>query len=355
MKPLLALSLLTLIAMPVFSETIKPDEHVQFVRGLAYFTEEGVVEADIAAWVYEHERRPGARTLFAKLTGLERDSFSPSEAENFERRSQLFRFDSERGKRLRLQLSAGNHVTLPVTDADGMARSRVRLGCVEQLDLQHATGQAPLLRFQAALAEGDSRVFAGELVLMPAQGLSVISDIDDTIKHSQVRDRAELIRNTFVRDFKAVPGMAALYQHYAAQADSTRFHYLSSSPHQLYPVLDAFLLEQHFPLGSVHLRHIDVSDELFGDGDSSRQHKLGTLRQLLEQFPQREFLLIGDSGEADPEIYAEIARRYPEQVVGIYIRNVSDEDAQAARYGSTFAGLPAALWQVFSVPDELAR
>ena len=64
-------------------------------------------------------------------------------------------------------------------------------------------------------------------------------------------------------------------------------------------------------------------------------------------------LLVGDSGEADPEIYAELARTHPAQIVGIRIRDVSDEDASAPRYRATFEGLPAALWQVYTDPQTL--
>lgn len=353
MRRTLLLLLASLTAMPLFSETIKPDEQVQFVRGLAYFTDENVVEAEITAWVHEHEQRPGAKALFAKLTGIDQASLSAEEAERYEQRTQLFRYDSERGKRLRLLLADQQSRVLPVTDGDGISRDRVRFGPVDQLPLTHSDGAPPMLRFQVALEQDDPRQFTGELVLMPPRGLSIVSDIDDTIKSSQVRDRAELVRNTFLREFKPVPGMAAWYQAHADAAESTRFHYLSSSPHQLWPALDAFLRASAFPIGSVHLRHIKLFDELFGNGDSSRRHKLGTLHQLLQQFPQRQFILVGDSGEADPEIYAEIARAYPSQVTAIFIRDVTGEAADAPRYQQTFAGVDA-RWQIFTNPAELA-
>ena len=350
--PLLLFLLLSLVTMPLFSETLKSDERVQFVRGLAHVTTDGVVEAEVTAWVHEHEQRPGAKTLFAKLTGIDLASLTADEAARFEQRTQLFRYDAERGKRLRLLFAGDQSRILPVTDSDGISRDRVRFGPVDQLSLQHAADAPPLLRFRVALEQDDPRLFEGELVLVPPQGLSIVSDIDDTIKRSQVRDRNELIRNTFVREFKPVPGMADWYQAHAAANDSTRFHYLSSSPHQLWPALDAFLQDSHFPIGSVHLRQIKLLDELLGNGDSSRQHKLGSLHQLLQQFSQRQFVLVGDSGEADPEIYAEIARAYPAQVVGIYIRDVTGEAADTPRYQQTFAGLTQP-WQIFSDPADL--
>ena len=88
------------------------------------------------------------------------------------------------------------------------------------------------MSFSVVLRDGDPRKFHGSALLVPEHGLSVVSDIDDTIKISQVRDRRELLRNTFAREFVAAPGMAARYQQLAASAD-TRFHYVSSSPLQL--------------------------------------------------------------------------------------------------------------------------
>src|SRR3990167_4822382 len=104
-----ALALFALISLPAFGNGIKPDEQVQFVRGFAYFNAEGVVEAQLSAWVHEHEQRSGAKAAFAKLAGLDLDGASAAERANFDYRSQLFRYDSERGKRLQLKLSAGNH------------------------------------------------------------------------------------------------------------------------------------------------------------------------------------------------------------------------------------------------------
>ncbi len=356
MKMIFAVVLLAFVASPVFSdESLSTDEQVQFVRGLAHFNEAGEVEAQITAWVYEHEQRPGAKTAFAKLIGVDLDTLTEQEAAFFDYRTQLFRFDSESGKRLRLQWADGRQQSLPLTDADGISSYHVRLGPLADLAIRKTSTKTAVLDFQAVLPKEDKRQFSGQLLLVPDAGLSVVSDIDDTIKISNVRDHAELLRNTFLREFKPVPGMAAYYLQLAAQADTTRFHYLSSSPHQLYPALDAFLQGNGFPLGSVHLRHIDILDEVLGDGDSSRRHKLATLQQLFSQFPERRFLLIGDSGEADPEIYAEIAKRYPKQTAGIRIRDVTGENATAQRYAKTFAGLDAAMWRVFTSAEALAK
>jgi phosphatidate phosphatase APP1 len=201
------------------------------------------------------------------------------------------------------------------------------------------------------MPHGDPRQFAGRVQLVPPEGLSLVSDIDDTIKLSQVRERRELMLNTFAREFVAVPGMAERYQSLAG--DGTRFHYVSGSPVQLYPPIAVFLRTGGFPGGSVHLRESTSIRNVIPEHGATRTHKLAAIGQLLADFPARRFLLVGDSGEADPEIYAELARAHPAQIVGIRIRDVSGEDAGAPRYRETFGGLPAALWQVYTDPASL--
>ncbi|NQD35938.1 App1 family protein [Permianibacter sp. IMCC34836] len=349
---LLGASLITWAAF-VSANDIKHDEYIQFARGIATLNKDGLVEGQITAWVYEKESRPGAKQLFATFAGFDVEAMSERERSNFDNRTQLFRFDSEHGKQITLHLSPNKTLTLPATDSDGITRAQLTLAPLSELSVIQTPGAAPVIDYHAVLPANDNREFNGQLLLVPETGVSVVSDIDDTIKDSNVRNRTELLNNTFVRDFRAVAGMAERYGRFAAENTTVRFHYLSSSPHQLYPAIDEFLQGNGFPVGSLHLRYLDVSDELFGNGDSSRRQKLNTLQQLLQQFPQRRFLLIGDSGEADPEIYAETARRFPQQVLAIYIRDVTGEPATAARYRDTFAGLPAGQWQIFTEPGSL--
>lgn len=193
----------------------------------------------------------------------------------------------------------------------------------------------------------------------------MISDIDDTIKDSNVLKQRELLLNTFLHVFKPVAGMAEQYQSWKSSHPNISFHYVSSSPRQLYSALNDFLREQQFPLGALHLRDIRVSDELFGT-ETSENHKLTAIGKLFLAFPGRRYVLMGDSGEADPEIYGDIARRFPRQIIAIYIRDVtSDVDATAAhspegvltqedgRYQRAFHSLDNALWQVFKNPDSI--
>ena len=68
----------------------------------------------------------------------------------------------------------------------------------------------------------------------------------------------------------------------------------------------------------------------------------------------RRFVLVGDSGELDPEAYADAYRAYPDQIAAIYIRDVSDEGRDAPRYRTTFSGVPPERWQIFRDPAEVS-
>ncbi len=78
-----------------------------------------------------------------------------------------------------------------------------------------------------------------------------------------------------------------------------------------------------------------------------------TIQSLMTCCAGRRVILIGDSGEHDPEIYAEIARQYPQQVIRILIRDVTEEGELATRYQKTFKGLPKSLWTVFQKAETL--
>jgi phosphatidate phosphatase APP1 len=164
----------------------------------------------------------------------------------------------------------------------------------------------------------------------------VISDIDDTIKISQVTDKTALLANTFLKPFQAAPEMALAYDRLAAAG--AVIHYVSSSPWQLYPALKDFMAEAGFPQGSVQ---------------SSRETKPPVIEALLAAYPKRGFILIGDSGEVDPEIYGAVARDHPGQIRHIYIRKVTPEAADDERYRAAFADLPVSLWTLFDNPSAI--
>lgn len=155
-------------------------------------------------------------------------------------------------------------------------------------------------------------------VLVPAAGarFGVISDIDDTILETGVQRALRMVVQTFTGSAltrTAFPGAPKLYRDLAVGVNPV--FYVSSSPWNLHAFLLAFLRHRGFPLGPVLLR------DLLG-ARAGREHKHERIREILDLHPDLSFVLLGDSGEKDPEIYADTVRAYPERILAVYIREV---------------------------------
>ncbi len=155
-------------------------------------------------------------------------------------------------------------------------------------------------------------------ILVPAAdaAFGVISDIDDTIIETGVQRVALMLRQTFTGSALTrtpFPGAAELYR--ALEAGRNPFFYVSSSPWNLHTFLLAFLRHRDFPLGPVLLR------DLLGTR-AGRDRKHERIEEVLALHPGLRFVLIGDSGEKDPEVYADIVRTHPGRIIAVYIREV---------------------------------
>ena len=153
-------------------------------------------------------------------------------------------------------------------------------------------------------------------------GVSMISDIDDTIKHSGIGNGArEIFRNAFIRDLGDLT-IDGVKEWYSTLADlGVKFHYVSNSPWQLYPVLVGYFAQAGLPKGSFHLKQ--YSGMLQGIFEPVAERKKGTLERILSDFPERRFILAGDSGEADLELYTDIVLANPGRILGVFIRDVT--------------------------------
>lgn len=196
----------------------------------------------------------------------------------------------------------------------------------------------------------------GQIHLVEREGLSVISDIDDTVKITNVADRRELLRNTFVREFAPVPGMAEVYRGW--QSAGTIFHYVSASPWQLSNCLCGFLAEAGLPAGSMHLKLFSLKDSTpLGRLPSRKRSKRRAIEQIIADFPGRRFLLVGDSSERDPEVYGAVVRRLPDRIAGVAIRRVESRAAPRkvqARLDRLAARLPPDGLCVFTDARDLS-
>jgi phosphatidate phosphatase APP1 len=169
---------------------------------------------------------------------------------------------------------------------------------------------------------------------------------------SYVTDHKKLFESSFFKDFVPVDGMPELYQQW--QIQGAKFHYVSSSPWQFYEPLDEFMQAHGFPEATMSLKKIRFKDETFFNlFKSATKTKPQAINAIIKKYPDRKYVLLGDSGEKDAQVYAQIANEHPEKISKIYIRNVNGAENLEILYEMVFDGLPRDLWQVFEQPKEI--
>lgn len=347
------ISLASSRSVPAQHAGIDSDETVVFFPTDASLdATRGVWRVPIHGWVFEPEvdskGRRALMSVFASRLGLTDDAVRDN---TFRRRARLFLVDNERGQQITITL-CGRSFALPRSEPNGHITATFELGAAEIAPVLQSAGQEGLVTYTAVADVNPAQRYEGTVRFVAPRGTSVISDIDDTIKITEVRDRWQLLRNTFLEPFAAVPGMDELYGR--LRADGATFHYISASPWQLGQPLDRFLEQAGLPGGTMYLRPFRWKDDTFFNlFQDPREYRIPLLAGLLAQYPGRSFTLIGDSAELDPEIYAEIARRNPRQITRILIRDCTGEGETSPRYTAAFRGVPRPLWTVFQDPRSV--
>jgi len=335
---------------------IRPDEEVILFPTAAWLdSDANLWRVPIHGWIYEPEQDAVVRqAIIRSLDELLGDD-DPVESEIFESRIRPFLYDNERGKQISIAIGQRVAIAGPSTPNGHFAgAAEIPVDVALRLGAQR-TGRSPppLLRLAAVTQPTDRRRFEVDAFLVGQSGLTIISDIDDTVKITEVTDRKKLLRNTFFEPFRPVPGMAAVYARWLREADGGHLHFVSSSPWQLYEALVSMLDAAGFPPATFDLKQIRLKDpsvlDLFADPMTTKPK---AIERMMESFPGRHFALIGDSGETDPEVYGKVARAHPKQVVYIAIRNVTGEDGSAPRYADAFRDVKA-RWEIFTDPAAL--
>lgn len=173
----------------------------------------------------------------------------------------------------------------------------------------------------------------------PHARFGIISDIDDTVIYTHANHwlpmaRTVLLGNAYTR----LPflGVAAFYR--ALQRGFTSYpgnplFYVSNGPWNLYDLVTEFLVLNDIPLGPVIMRDWGLSSEGLWPF-RPRTHKLDAIRHILDFFPDLPFILVGDSGERDPEIYREVVGLYPGRILAVYIRAVGAHRSPLDKLGT---------------------
>lgn len=371
--------------------SIARDERVVFFPTLASQLNDTHWRVPIHGWIFQPEDDSKKRAAFVSLLGRAFNVNSIDQKEIFQRRVQAFIVDNRRMKRPFIEfidnISTRRHMRekgkrrrmpflhrMSPSQKNGHFRSTLilsntELNCKTNTIINHTSikpngdklnqkalpssleGNMTLASFRVIASEHDNRNFSGVVHLVTPTGISIISDIDDTIKITNVLDKKQFLKNTFVREFQAVPGMAQLYRQWKDRWHNCSFHYVSASTYQLYEELDAFSRSAGFPPATFHLKTIrpkDSSQTLNQLLLDPRNYKVAQIRRIFQEFPQRSFVLVGDSGEKDPEVYASLYHEYgPTRIKAIYIRNVNNATH------SRMEGVPRNKWHYFDTGMDL--
>jgi phosphatidate phosphatase APP1 len=307
-------------------------EEIVFFPSLASVSHDGQWLATVQGRVFEPaENSPGREALIDAFAVLVKaDRADPL----FRARARYLFSDSSRDARVKVRIG-DQVVRLPASDPAGYFSGDIALSNTEAMHL--ANGGT--ISFQSLPTATNPQRFPGSAMLVPEEGVTVITDMDDTIKITDIRDHEKKVANTFVLPFRAVPGMAELYRSWMeALGPRIHFHVVSAGPWQFNEPLRQFMEQEHFPAFTWNMRSVDIGDAsvLLGEATSRPkdryEFKLGKIRAFMTRFPRRHVVLVGDSGEQDPEVYVQILSEQPDRVDAVFIRNVTREDRSADRY-----------------------
>ena len=216
------------------------------------------------------------------------------------------------------------------TAADEEGFFEVRFRLAEPLDGPGGWYQVGL-ELLSPPSPGGERVRSKGHVLVPhGARFGVISDLDDTVVRSSatnVLKMAWIVARNNAHTRLPFEGVAAFYKALQLGADgqsSNPIFYVSSSPWNIYDMLVDFLNVHGVPHGPLFLK--DWSLSVLG---KHRDYKLGMIRRLLLTYKDLPFVLIGDSGEEDPEIYVQVVQEHQGRIKAIYIRDVTSVERDA--------------------------
>ena len=200
----------------------------------------------------------------------------------------------------------------------------------------------------------------GEVLIPPASAqFAIISDIDDTVIQSRVSNFLLAARSVILGNARTrlpFPGVAAFYaalRNGRGGNEKNPIFYVSSSPWNIYDVITEFMDLQSIPRGPVLLRDWDIS---FGALSSHRhfEHKGAAIKNIMQFYPRLSFILIGDSGQHDPEIYRHIVQEFPNRVRAIYIRDVTSSPERSAAIERLAEEVAASSCELVLVEDTYA-
>jgi phosphatidate phosphatase APP1 len=286
---------------------------------------------------------------------LEDEGFRPAQSADRRWRNLVAmykRFESDEVPGARVRARHGAAVAEAVADREGYFSV--------ELESAPAGGEWRKVDLELLAPRAGAAATAQVLVPPASARFGVISDIDDTVVQSHVTRKLRMVVSLALsnaRTRKPFEGVAAFYRalQAGAGAEGNPIFYVSKSPWNLYVPLVDFLQVQGIPLGPLMLRDFGMHmARRRGNGKAPEalDHKARSIDRVLETYPAMPFVLIGDSGEHDPEIYRGVVRRWPGRVRAIYIRSVNRDPARLAAIDRLIEEVRPTGCQLVLAPDS---
>jgi phosphatidate phosphatase APP1 len=257
---------------------------------------------------------PGWARVLCRVV-LARGAAAPSRAEKV------------RGWRSFFSIPVDDEVIVRIGDAE----HRVRPDRAGIIDTVIPTDLEPGWNTIILNTEGTEPVTAGMFIVDPKAEFGIISDVDDTVMVTALPRPFLAAWNTFVLDEHAripVAGMAVLYDRLARNNPGAPVIYLSTGAWNVAPTLGRFMGRNLYPRGPLLLTDWGPThDRLFRSG---QEHKRTSLERIAGEFPSMKWLLVGDDGQHDEEIYRGFAAAHPDNVAAVAIRQLSPGEAVLA-------------------------
>jgi hypothetical protein len=188
--------------------------------------------------------------------------------------------------------------------------------------------------------------------LVPPAGLTIVSDIDDILRVTQIYEPAEGLLNSFARAFTPWMNMPNIYANWSQSIPDFHFHYLTTTPEQVTRNYMDFIYKT-YPGGSFDTRPLN-----FSNVDETLSIRKFLLEKIFQTYPERKFILIADTSNSDVmKDYPAMATEFPGQVQCIFLRNTSATDSgdKFPYDTSGFQGLNQSMYMFFLVPDDLTN
>ena len=186
--------------------------------------------------------------------------------------------------------------------------------------------------------------------LVPDEGLTIVSDIDDILRVTRIYQPADGLLNSFAKAFTPWMNMPSIYANWSSSIPNFHFHYLTTTPEQITRNYMDFIYA-NYPGGSFDTRPLN-----FSDVSATLSIRKFLLEKIFQTYPSRKFILIADTSNSDVmKDYPLMATEFPGQVQCIFLRNTSATDSgdKFPYDTSGFQGLNQSMYMFFLVPDDL--